>query len=283
MKKTILSIIPFLLGIAILQSAFSAEISHEPQNIPYYTQDVSIQGDKSYAEERCRLDVYRPEAAPDKAPVLVWFHGGGLSGGNRHIPGAFLDQKFIIVPVNYRLYPKAKCQDIIFDAAAAVAWTFKNIEKYGGDPRKICVSGHSAGGYLSAMITLDPQYLAKYGISNMDLAASFPVSGQMTTHFQVVGETQDPTKKHGANNPLQINEMAPLYFTKVKCPPIHLLVGDPKLEWPARVEENALLAAMLRTVKEHNQVEFHSYEGTNHGTVAKPACAYIRDCLNEMK
>lgn len=265
---------------AFLTLALSALHAAETENLAYYTEGMPIVGEAAYANERCRLDVYRPETAPEKAPVLVWFHGGGLSGGNRHIPKQFLDQKFIVVPVNYRLYPKAECRHAIFDAAASVAWTFRNIETFGGDSEKIYVSGHSAGGYLAAMIALDPQYLEKFGVKNMDLAGAFPVSGQMTTHFQVAGSRLDPTKTHGANNPLQIDEMAPLYFTKVPCPNMHLLVGDPKLEWPARVEENYLLAAMLRTVKGHQEVEIRSYEGTNHGSVAGPACEYIRDYLN---
>lgn len=280
----------FILILAFLVSAVPSGVSAVPANaqqaneltqaIAYYTQDAEISGNADYARERCVLDVYRPQTASKNAPVIVWFHGGGLSGGNRHIPAQFRDQKFLVVPVNYRLYPQASCRDAIFDAAASVAWTFRNIEKYGGDPKKVYVSGHSAGGYLSAMIALDPQYLGKFGISNMELAGAFPISGQMTTHFQVVGERAEPGKKHGANNPLCIDEMAPLYFTKVPCPNMHLLVGDPKLEWPARVEENYLLAAMLRTVKNHREVEIRSYEGTNHGTVAVPAGEYIRDYLN---
>ena len=252
------------------------------RDLAYYGPEAEITGDAGYARERCKLDVYRPETVESQnAPVVVWFHGGGLSGGNRHIPGQFKDQKFLVVPVNYRLYPKAHCQDAIFDAAASVAWVFDHIAEYGGDPKKVYVSGHSAGGYLSAMVTLDPRYLAKFGKSNMDLAGAFPVSGQMTTHFQVVGEREDPTKTHGANNPLQIDEMAPLHYTTAVCPNIHFLVGDPELEWKGRVEENCLIAAMLRTVKDHNEVEIQSYKGTNHGTVATPACEYVRDYLNQ--
>ncbi|MDO4629026.1 MAG: alpha/beta hydrolase [Planctomycetia bacterium] len=275
-------------------------------DILYYTETMPIVGDEVYARERCRLDVYRPknrlgtetdnepengtenetenqaESVSQKVPVVVWFHGGGLSGGNRHIPGQFLNQKFLVVPVNYRLFPRARCQEAIFDAAAAVAWVLENISAYGGNPEKVCVAGHSAGGYLAAMVALDARYLAKFGKSNMDIYASLPVSGQMTTHFQVVGERRDATRTSGANNPLQIDEMAPLFYTTKPCPNMHLLVGDPKLEWQGRVEENYLFAAMLRTIKGHKEVEIRSYDSTNHGTVAVPACEYIRDYVNQL-
>jgi len=268
----------FVLALFITLGVFAEEMTRD---LAYYAPEAEISGNVEYAKERCKLDVYRPATIESQAaPVVVWFHGGGLSGGSRHIPAQFLNQKFLVVPVNYRLYPKAGCEDAIYDAAASVAWVMNHIAEFGGDPKKVYVSGHSAGGYLSAMLALTPKYLAKFGKSNMELAGSLPVSGQMTTHFQVVGEREDPKKTHGANNPLQIDEMAPLHYTRVPCPNLHLLVGDPELEWPGRVEENFLLAAMLRTVKGHNEIEIQSYKGTNHGTVAKPACEYIRDYVN---
>jgi len=255
-------------------------LAETTKDVAYYADDVQVSGDREYVNERCKLDVYRPDGLPEGAPTVVWFHGGGLSGGNRHIPGEFVDQKFLVVPVNYRLFPRAKCAEAIEDAAAAVAWTMKNIEDFGGDSNKVTVSGHSAGGYLTAMVGMNPQYLARHGLKNTDLAALYPISGQMTVHFQVVAERKTG-EKGGANNPLEINEFAPLFHTTTPISPIHLLVGDPKLEWPARVEENALLAAMLRRTKE-NKVEYHSYPDTNHGSCGVPARAYIQAALNKM-
>jgi carboxylesterase type B len=76
--------------------------------------------------------------------TVVWFHGGGLTGGNRGIPDGLKDKGIAIVAAGYRLNPDVKSPTYIEDAAAAVAWTVKNIGKYGGDPNKIFVSGHSA-------------------------------------------------------------------------------------------------------------------------------------------
>ena len=110
-------------------------------------------------EERCKLDVYYPVDQKD-APVVVWFHGGGIEGGNKHIDEQLKNSGLVVVAANYRLLPKTDIDDILDDAAAAVAWTYKNIEKYGGSHRKIFVAGHSAGGYLLDMIGL-----TKYSIS----------------------------------------------------------------------------------------------------------------------
>ena len=62
----------------------------------------------------------------------------------------------------------------------------KHIPEYGGNPKMIFMAGHSAGGRLTAMATLDPKYLGTFGFSPMQLARALPSSGQMTTHFQVL-------------------------------------------------------------------------------------------------
>ena len=71
------------------------------------------------------------------------------------------------------------------DAAASVAWVFQNITSYGGDPKLIFVSGHSAGGYLTSMLGLDKSYLNSYGIDVDDIAGLIPYSGHTITHFTV--------------------------------------------------------------------------------------------------
>ncbi|MDQ6933628.1 MAG: alpha/beta hydrolase fold domain-containing protein [Candidatus Eremiobacteraeota bacterium] len=71
---------------------------------------------------------------------------------------------------SYRLYPSTRARGSVADAAAAVAWTLKNIARYGGSPQKICV-GHSAGGYLAATLVFDPHYLRDAGLRFLQSAA----------------------------------------------------------------------------------------------------------------
>lgn len=75
----------------------------------------------------------------------------------------FMNQGFAVVAVNYRLSPKAQNPAYTEDAAAAVAWAYKHIEEYGGSPRRVFVTGHSAGGYLTLMVGLDKSYLQNTG------------------------------------------------------------------------------------------------------------------------
>ena len=99
----------------------------------------------NYMRERCRLDIYHPDGRKD-FPTVVWFHGGGLTGGNRFVPAGLKEQGIAVVAANYRLSPVAKAPAWIQDAAAAVAWTFRNVENFGGSTNRIFVSGHSAEG-----------------------------------------------------------------------------------------------------------------------------------------
>ncbi len=103
----------------------------------------------------------------------------------------------------------------------------KNIESRGGDPKKVFIAGHSAGGYLAAMIGMDPRWLAAHGLSNRQLAGIIPVSGQVTTHFLVKKVRGD---KQPELRPI-IDEYAPLYYASKDLPPICLILGDRRIEY----------------------------------------------------
>ena len=215
-----------------------------------------------YAAERCRLDVYYPKNTPGFATV-VWFHGGGLKAGNRSVPKALKNQGIAVVAVNYRLYPKIKCPVYLQDAAAAVAWTIKNIARFGGDPDKVYVSGHSAGGYLTSMVGLDKRWLAAYGVDADKIAGLLPLSGHTITHMTVRAERGISDKQ-----PI-VDEFAPLYHVRPDAPPIYLMTGDREKEMLGRYEENAYFMRMLKVVG-HKDVTLIEFPGYGHG-MTKPA------------
>jgi acetyl esterase/lipase len=216
-----------------------------------------------YARERCKLDVYHPVGA-SAVPAVVWFHGGGLTGGNRSVPSALKGQGIIVVAVDYRLSPKAKAPAYIEDAAAAVAWTFKNIAPYGGDTNRIFLSGHSAGGYLASLVTLDRRWLAVHGVDPDRLAGLVPFSGQSITHFAIREE-----RGLARTRPL-IDDLAPVYHVRKDAPPILLISGDRNHELLGRYEESAYFWRMLKEVG-HPSVELLELQGYDHGQMADPA------------
>ncbi len=231
------------------------------------------EGPDKYMKDRCRLDIYFPENV-DSFITVVWFHGGGLTEGEKFIPERLKDQKMAVVAANYRLSPMVQSPAFVDDAAAAVAWVFKNIGKYGGDPKKIVVAGHSAGGYLTAMIGLDKHYLASYGIDANSIFKLVPFSGQMITHFVVRKEKGMPNTQ-----PL-IDEFAPLFHVRADAPPLYLITGDRELEMLGRYEENAYMARMMK-VSGHKQTRLYELDGFDHGGMAEPAFDLLLKILKE--
>jgi acetyl esterase/lipase len=217
----------------------------------------------AYEVERCRLDLYLPEDEKDFA-TLLWFHGGGITEGSKSDPMTvgiakwFAGQGVAVALANYRLSPKAQFPAYLDDAAASCTWLHEHIAAYGGHPAKVFVSGHSAGGYLTAMIGLDTRYLGRYGLGTDIIAGLIPVSGQMVTHSAV-------RKERGILATRQIvDEAAPLYHVRLDAPRTLCICGSEDL--PARAEENRLFVAAMKAA-EHEQVEYLEVEGRDHGTI----------------
>jgi acetyl esterase/lipase len=227
-----------------------------------YLEGASLENADEYQKTQCKLDVRRPPGAKG-LPVLIWFHGGGLTSGSRSFP-ALPDENVVVVTASYRFDPPGKFPCFLEDAAAVTAWTFRHAAEYGGDREKIFISGHSAGGYLALMVGMDPKWLAVHQISNQSLAGIIPVSAQVTTHFHVKKLRGDTGE---ALRPL-IDEFAPLYFASKKLPPICLITGDREIEYRSRVEENDLFHITLKNLG-HPDAEFHELQGFDHGTVGK--------------
>lgn len=222
------------------------------------------QGQTDYEKERCKLDLYLPSGQKNFA-TLLWFHGGSLEKGDKAGDIAALGAKRLagdgiaVVPVNYRLSPKVSYPAYIDDAAASFAWVYKNIKKHGGDPKNVFISGHSAGGYLVAMLAMDPRYLKKYGLELDAIAGVIPVSGQMITHATV-------RKERGISGTTPIiDEAAPSYHARSDTPPFLAIFGSNDL--PARAAENTYFTAAMKAAG-HKEIKHLEVEGRNHGTIA---------------
>jgi len=238
-------------------------------DVPYYSDSVN-QTDK-YKKEQCVLDIYYPKNAKGFA-TIIWFHGGGLTGGSNEIPKALIDKNLCIVSAEYRLYPKVKCPEYIVDAAAAVAWVFKNIESYGGDASLIFISGHSAGGYLTSMIGLDKKWLQAYNIDANKIAGLIPFSGQTITHFTIRNE-----RGISQTQPV-VDEYAPLFHVRADAPPLVLITGDREMELLGRYEENAYLMRMMKVVG-HKSTILYELEGYGHN-MEEPAFPLLLKYVN---
>jgi acetyl esterase/lipase len=269
MQKRFMFVI--VLNLGIFFNVLGQDIGYVfEQNIAYRSDSLNVSD--PYIGSRCVLDLYYPKDTVD-FPLVVWFHGGGLKGGNKYIP-SFLKRKGIaVVAVNYRLNPTVKAPVYIEDAAAAVAWVFKNIESYGGRSDLVFVSGHSAGGYLAAMIGLDKKYLAAHGVDADQIAGLIPFSGNVINHLTVRAEQGIPITQP------TIDAMAPLYHVRPDAPPILLITGDREKELVGRYEENAYFWRMMQVVG-HPDTRIFELDGYGHGMV-EPATPLLLDMVKE--
>ena len=262
MKRIVIAILACLLAIiATGQERQRSEYKLET-GIPYH------QNAGEYATQRCVLDFYYPSDIKG-FPTIVWFHGGGLEAGQKEIPEGLKDSGIGIIGVNYRLLPKADVKEIIDDAAAAVAWAFKEVATRGGDPDKIFVAGHSAGGYLIDMIVLDKHWLEAYGIDADRIAGAFPYSAQKMTHYNV--------RKGMGIGPLQViaDENAPIFHVRKLPMPMLVLSGDRELELYGRYEEQAYFWRMMKLVGNEN-VFLYEFDGYDHGGMPAPAHSVVK-------
>jgi acetyl esterase/lipase len=211
--------------------------------------------------------LYHPTNSPGFATV-VWFHAGGLTGGEKWIPELLKGKGFAVAAAGYRLSPKVKSPVYIEDAAAAVAWVKQNIEQFGGDPNRIYVAGASAGGYLALMLTLDKRWMAKHDIDPDSFLGVASLSGQVITHFTIRAE------RGGSGEQPVVDDLAPLFHIRKSAPPMLLVTGDRDIELFGRYEETAYFWRMLRVVG-HTKNELHELQGFDHGGMTEPALPLV--------
>lgn len=130
---------------------------------------------------RQKLDVYRPVHADPDRRVVIFFYGGDWQTGSkadyRFVAQALTSQGFIAVLPDYRLYPSVTFPAFVDDGAKAVRWVHDNVARFGGDPNRLYLMGHSAGAHIAALLTLDPRYLAGVGLKRSAIRATAALSG----------------------------------------------------------------------------------------------------------
>lgn len=132
---------------------------------------------------RHKLDVYRPTAAapPGGWPVVVFFYGGSWNRGERasykFVGEALASRGVLTLVADYRLYPEVRYPDFLSDCALALAFGLQEAGNLGGNPKRVFVMGHSAGGYNAAMLALDERWLKAAGHSTHELAGWVGLAG----------------------------------------------------------------------------------------------------------
>jgi acetyl esterase/lipase len=194
---------------------------------------------------RHRLDVYHSRLAPpERAPVMVYVHGGAWIIGDKREQGKpmmyeLVARGWVCVAINYRLSPKATWPDHIVDAKRALAWVKEHIAEYGGDPSFVAVSGGSAGGHLCALLALsqgDPAFQPGFEEADTAVQACVPFYGVMDMTgspegsgrygrglLEMLERTVMKTKE--AEHPELFRDASPTFRVRPDAPPFFVLHG----------------------------------------------------------
>jgi acetyl esterase/lipase len=245
---------------SLARAAGSDSAARVLKDIPYKT-GASL---SDYERTRCKLDLYLPAKSSKDFPVVVWFHGGGLTAGDKSsaapVAQRLADDGIAVACVNYRLSPRAKYPSYNQDAAASVAWAHAHIASYGGDVHRLFIAGHSAGGYLAGIVGYDPALLAADGMKSSQIAGLILVAPQVFTHFTIRRERGIP---HPETTPV-IDNAAPTYHVRKDAPPTLILLGDH--DWPVRLQECQYFVAMLKYVGDPD-IALRVIPHRTHGTI----------------
>lgn len=150
-----------------------------------------------YGPDRRRnlLDVYHHRDLPERAPVLVYFHGGGFYGGHKSVEGRALlfrlaSQGWVTISANYRLRPQAGFFDHLVDVKKVIAWVRDHGHEFGADPSNLFLSGGSAGGTLSSIAALtqnDARYQPGFEATDTSVTAVASLYGWYDGYYEMGG------------------------------------------------------------------------------------------------
>ena len=227
-------------------------------------------------DERQKLDVYMPDdASVTLAPMLMFMHGGYWVIGHKDLLGfmapAITPAPAVLVSVGYRLAPGAKYPQQVDDCRGALRWVYDHIADYGGDPDRIYVGGHSAGGHLAALLTLQRTQRTALGLPEDVIKGCFPVSGV----FDVADTLQD-RREALLRTQDDVRDASPLHNTGGNTVPFLLEIGTDDFD-NLRSQHPQMLAALR---SQPGYVEEMVREGHNHFQIsldhAEPTSPWVR-------
>ncbi len=210
-----------------------------------------------------KLDVYRSDAIAANAPVVVFFYGGDWRSGARRdyafVGRALAAKGIVTIVADYRLYPQVRYPDFLDDAAQAVAWAVQHAVKYGGDPHRIFVMGHSAGAYNAAMVALDERWLARVQLEPSALRGFIGLAGPYN-FLPVTDEKVKPV----FNFPDTPADSQPVMHVKAAAPAA-LLIAPKHDDTVDPGRNTGVLAAKLRAAGD--EVEEKYYKRVGHASL----------------
>ncbi len=220
--------------------------------------------DVSYGTDRLhQMDVFAPQQPrhAQGSPVLIFWHGGGWTNGYRQyvhfMANTVCSMGIVLVAPSYRLAPAHRLPAAYHDALACVNYVFENAPAWGGNPRHVLVSGHSAGGHVAALTAL-----RRESSEPAHIKACLPISAIADLHHPAPasGSLEERVYTMVLEDASQDGVMSPICWTAGYTTPTILTVGEHDSE---RVRlSNRRLQALLQV--QGLDAPLHMLTGQNH-------------------
>lgn len=263
-RRSLFAMLPALLtacsGVDLLNATVATDSYRRTPDLPYGP------------DPRHRLDVYQPKTEVVGAPLVVFFHGGSWSSGERgdyrFVGEALASQGIVTLIADYRLSPAFRYPAFVQDSAGAVRWAFDHAARYGASPARVFVMGHSAGAYNAAMVALDARWLAAEGLKPARLAGWIGLAGPYD--FLPIGDRQTQIAFDWPGTPA---DSQPLSHASRASPPALLLApAQDNLVNPQR--STVAMAERLRA--RGVRVESELFETVGHVTLLASMASVLR-------
>ncbi len=244
--------------------------------------DLPYNPEPATASPRHVLDLYRP-AHLTHYPILLYVHGGAWVSGDKSNAAAIgqtLAANGIgVAAVNYRLSPDVTHPAHLQDIALAFDWVAEHIADYGGDASRIFVGGHSAGGHLTTLLTLDDRYLAEVGHSPAEIFGVISFSGvymieQWIMEYADGAFPDDQLGRYAASPYVHVHADAPPMLLLVARNDYPQLIGEAKLMTQAL--EKAKVAVELYTIPNRDHYSLVSLFGSPDDTAAEVILTWLK-------
>jgi acetyl esterase/lipase len=210
--------------------------------------------------------VYPAEESTSDGTVLVFFHGGGWTNGYKEwmtfMAPALSAAGITFVTAGYRLAPEHVFPTGFDDALEAVAWVYRHIADHGGDPNRIFVGGHSAGGHYAALMALRTDWQGPLGLPADVITGVLPISA--TFYFTEGSGLSVRPRFLGPEGQGTEAAASPMEHARADAPPMLIAHGDE--DFPHLMRQAEEFEAEMKALGA--PVERVILPGRNHGSAS---------------
>jgi len=261
-----------ILGAALILACLSGCRSSEffAANAPIAFSHIDRRVNLAYGTDpRQKLDVYGPRRGMNRPVVIFWYGGSWQEGSKadyRFVGTALAKLGFVAVLPDYRLYPQVVFPLFDEDGAHAVAWVEQHIREFGGDPQRIVLMGHSAGGHTAAFLALNHAFLEHFGANSSNIVGLIGLSGP----YALVPDSD--ALRSAFAPPFSEKDWQPIRFVDSRAPPTLLLHGLSDRE----VLPQETIALHDALVQNDVRVEMHLFPHRGHADTVAPFALLLR-------